>query len=179
MKKSLVTIGKLLLDQFIGVLSASMLVLCVSQFFKNSMTGYILAFCVCFGFYVYATYLTAFKSGFHDPHRAVKDQNYRSFLYKGALLGAISAIPLLVAHLLFLFVTAKASLAIYFINMYWCWPLSRIFPNHVQELIFYAYIPIIVVPWISYIAGYKNFMVSDLVVKLFKKISIENSKEKK
>ncbi len=179
MKKNLKTVFELILDQFIGIISACMLVLCVAQFFKNSQTGYILAFCVCFGFYVYATYLTAFKAGFRDQHRILKDVAYRGYLYKGALLGAGSAIPLFVVLMIYLLVTKSASLVFYFMDMYWIWPLSRIFPNHVNELLYLAFLPMIFVPWISYIAGYKNFVLFDFVIQWFKKTSSGQLNEKK
>ncbi len=179
MKKILKAAGGLILDQFIGVVSAFMLVLCVAQFFSNSMSGYMVAFCVCFGFYAYTTYVTAFKSGFRDSHRIAKDPDYRGFMYKGALIGALAAIPLFIVAVIYFFFTKAAALAFFFVNMYWYWPLGNIFPNHRTELMILAFVPMILIPWIAYIAGYKNFMVSDIILKQFKKMSVPKADQKK
>ena len=179
MKKILKGAGGLLLDQFIGVVSAFMLVLCVAQFFGNSLSGYTLAFCVCFGFYAYTTYVTAFKCGFRDSHRIQKDSSYRAFMYKGAIIGGLASVPLLIVTLIYFFITKAAYLAFFFMNMYWFWPLGNIFPNHRPELMILAYIPMILIPWIAYIAGYKNFMISDIILKKIKSMSVIKTQERK
>ena len=53
MKKFFNFVGSLFLDQFVGALSGSMLVLCVSTFFNNSKLGFLLAFIFSFGFLYY------------------------------------------------------------------------------------------------------------------------------
>jgi len=178
MKKILKGVVGLILDQFVGVISASMLVLCVAQFFANSLTGFALAFCVCFGFYAYTTYVTAFKCGFRDSHRIAKDESYRGFMYKGAILGALAAVPLFVVTIIYFFFTKVAYLAVFFMDMYWYWPLSHIFPNHKPEIMILAFIPMILIPWIAYIAGYKNFMISDIILKKFKQMSVPKAEQK-
>lgn len=164
--------GSLLLDQFVGIISAFMLVLCVAGIFKNSLTGYALAFCICFGFYVYVTYNSAFKSGFHDSHRAIKDRQYKGYWYKGGIAGAISALPLFVIYVVYQ-ITGAGIVAVYYMiaDMYWTWPMCCMFPNHRQAVIALAFVPIVVIPWIGYIAGYKNFMITDVVMKLYKKLA--------
>lgn len=170
MKHILKTAGSLLLDQFLGVFSGWMLVVCVSVLFKNSLTGYVIAFCICFGFYSYITYNTAFKSGFRDPNRLKKDPAYRDYWYKGAVAGAISAIPVAILYVAFLITNALIVYSYFMIfNMYWTWPMANIFPNHRPLVMALAFLPMILIPWVGYIAGYKNFMISDVVVKLWKK----------
>ena len=178
MKKMLSTVLSLLLDQFIAVISACMMFLPTVQF-MSSLWGYALAFAVCFGFYAYTTYLTAFKAGFHDSNRIQKTENYRAFLYKGAILGAISAIPLLIVVLLYFFVASQAWYGVFFIDMYWVWPLRCIFPNHLYAVVLTAFIPMVFVPWVAYIAGFKNIMVSDWLIKLYKKFFIFEGQNKK
>ncbi len=170
MKHLLKVTAALLLDQLVGTISGFMLVLCVSVIFKNNLNGYLIAFFICFGFYAYATYNSAFKGGFRDTHRIRKDPAYHSYLYKGALAGILSAVPLLVIYVIYR-MTGAGIVAVYYMiaNMYWTWPMSNIFPNHLQTVFALAFVPIVFIPWLGYIAGYKNFMVSDLAVKLYKK----------
>lgn len=169
MKYLLKTAVSLLADQVVGIISGFMLILCVSAIFKNSLTGYIIAFCICFGFYIYVTYLSAFKSGFHDSHRVIKDTAYRGYLYKGALAGLFSAIPLLIIYIIYK-ITNAGILAIYFMiaNMFWTWPMSNIFPNHIQAVFISAFVPLIIIPWLGYIAGYRNFLFSDQFMKIYR-----------
>ncbi len=174
MKNLIKTVGALLLDQLVGIISGFMLVLCVSVIFKNSLNGYIIAFCICFGFYAYVTYNSAFKAGFHDSHRIAKTPSYYGYLYKGALAGAVSALPLLVIYILYR-ITNAGIIALYYMiaNMYWTWPMGNIFPNHLPTVLALSFIPPVIIPWIGYIAGYKNFMVYDLAVKLYKKYFVK------
>lgn len=170
MKKFLKFVGSLFLDQFVGIISGSMLVLCVASFFQNSKLGYFLAFLFCFGFYAYVTYNSAFKAGFRDIHRIQKDPSYVGFRYKGALAGLVSIFPLiglLVAYLL----SDNGILAFYYMiaNMYWTWPLAGIFKSHQLLIMILAYLPMIVIPWIGYIAGYKNFILLDKTITVYKK----------
>ncbi len=170
MKQFFKTVGSLLLDQFIGILSASMLVLCVATFFKYSLLGFMLAFLVCFGFYAYVTYNTAFKSGFRNKHRITKDKSYYGYLYMGALEGLIAALPIIVLYIVYLSTKSPAVEFCYKIgNMYWAWPMRNIFPNHQAFFLPLGFVPMILIPWIGYIAGYKNFIVLDLLVKIYKK----------
>ncbi len=174
MKHIFKCIGSLLIDQFVGIISGFMLVLCVSALFENSLMGYTLAFCICFGFYAYVTYISAFKSGFRDKHRIEKNNRYFGYLYKGALAGVLAAIPLFGLYLSYR-ITGAGILALYYMitNMYWTWPMINIFPNHQPLVMALAFLPMIVIPWIGYIAGYKNFMVADLAVKLYKKFTVK------
>ena len=171
MKHILKCAASLILDQFVGIISGFMLVLCVSTIFENSLTGYTIAFCICFGFYAYVTYNSAFKSGFHDKNRTEKTPHYFGYLYKGALAGIVAAIPLLTLYIAYRMTNAGIVALYYMIaNMYWTWPMINIFPNHQQFMMAVAFLPMILIPWFGYIAGFKNFMISDLALKLYKKI---------
>lgn len=165
-------IGSLLLDQLVGIISAFMLVLCVSTIFENSLTGYTVAFLICFGFYAYVTYNSAFKSGFHDKKRIFKDPQYWGYLYKGALIGVVAALPLLTLYVAYR-ISGAGILALYYMiaDMYWTWPMINMFPNHQAFVMAIAFVPMVLIPWVAYIAGYKNFMISDQVIKLYKKFS--------
>ncbi|MBQ7034787.1 MAG: hypothetical protein IJN34_03520 [Clostridia bacterium] len=170
MKQFFKTVGSLLMDQFVGILSASMLVLCVATFFKNSLLGFMLAFLICFGFYAYVTYNSSFKSGFRNRHRITKDKSYYGYLYIGALEGLVAALPLFILYIAYRSTNSPDLAFCYMIgNMYWTWPIASIFPNHQELAIPLGFIPMILIPWIGYIAGYKNFVVLDLLVKIYKK----------
>ena len=161
----------LLMDQFVGIISGFMLVLCVSALFQNSLSGFFLAFCVCFGFYYFVTYNSAFKSGFHDKHRIVKDQSYKGYLYKGLIAAVIAALPLVCLFILCRITKATILVLYYMIfNMYWSWPMMNMFPNHLNLVMILAFVPMIVIPWCAYIAGYHNFMISDVILKFYKKM---------
>ncbi len=176
MKHILKLIGALLLDQFIAIIAGCMMVVMVVTIFQNSLTGFIVAFLICFSFFAYISYNSAFKYGFHDSHRAIKDPLYHGYLYKGALAGALSAIPLLIFYIVYS-ITKAGILGIYYMiaNMYWTWPMINIFPNHKTLAMLTVFIPMILVPWIGYIAGYKTFYFYDLVVKLYKKFTNNSS----
>ncbi len=172
MKHILKTAGSLLLDQFIGSIAACMLVVCVAVLFKQSLLGFVLAFVIAFAFYAYITYNSSFKAGFRNVNRIQHDPSYKAYWYNGALAGLISAIPLLGFFIWFL-ISGAGIVAVYFMicDMYWTWPLSNIFPNHRLLVMCLAFLPIIVIPWIGYIAGYKNFLLSDVAMKFYKKIT--------
>lgn len=172
MKHFLKLCGSLLIDQFIGCISGFMLILCVASLFNNSLTGYLLAFCICFGFFVYISYHSAFKSGFHDSHRAIKDAAYRGYLYKGAAAGILSAVPVMVLYVIYK-ISGLGILGVYYMiaNMYWTWPMINIFPNHQPTVMPLVALPLVIIPWLGYIAGYKNFMFTDLFMKLYQKLT--------
>ena len=169
MKKFFKFVGSLFLDQLVGIISGSMLVLCVASFFQNSKLGYVLAFFFSFGFYAYVTYNSGFKAGFKDIHRVQKDPSYRGFLYKGLLSGGITIIPLVV--LLIIYITTNNGVyAFYYmiLNMYWTWPLAGIFKSHQILIMALTYVPMLFIPWIAYIAGYKNFVLLDKIILSYK-----------
>ncbi len=176
MKHILKTSLSILIDQFMSCVLGWMFVPFVIVFFNNRLSGYLLVFAICTGFFIYVAYHSAFKKGSHDSMRPLKDSSYKGYLYKGAIAGLISIIPLLVLYILYK-LTANPVVAVYFqnANMYWTWPLSRAFPNHVQEILILSFLPIIITPWIGYIAGYKVFYITDVVMKIYNRF-IENHK---
>lgn len=170
MKKFLKFVGSLFLDQFVGIISGSMLVLCVASFFQNSKLGYFLAFLFCFGFYAYVTYNSAFKAGFRNTHRIQKDPSYKGFYYIGALAGMVTILPLFGLLMAYLLSDNGIFAFGYMIaNMYWTWPLAGIFKSHQLLIMILAYVPMILIPWIGYIAGYKNFILFDKAITAYKK----------
>ena len=163
-------IGSLLMDQLVANVSAAMLVLSVSVVFKNSLLGYVLALAITMLLYSYCAYRTGFKTGMHDPHRIPKDPMYRGYFYWGAVAGGVAAIPLFLIYLLYQFGHFWwAWLGFRLANMYWYWPLSGIFPNQQPLIMVLAFLPMIVIPWLGYIAGFKNFILSDIFLNLYKK----------
>ncbi len=172
MKHVLKTSLSILIDQFMSCVLGWMFVPFMVVFFKNSLSGYSLVFAICTGFFIYVTYNSAFKKGSHDSKRPLKDPTYKGYLYKGALAGLISAIPLLVLYVLYL-MSGNRVVGVYFQNasMYCTWPLTRMFPNHIQTVMPLVFIPIVVVTWLGYIAGYKVFYITDLVMKLYNKLT--------
>lgn len=169
MKRLLKLSGSLILDQFVGIIAGSMLVLCVALL-KNSLMAYVGAFIFAFSFYAYATYNSSFKCGFRDHHRIRKDATYKGYLYKGAISGFIAAIPLSSLYFVYLFTRSTNVFVVYMIaDMYWTWPLKGIIPNHPLIVTTTSLIPMVIIPWLGYIAGYKNFLFQDLFVNLYKK----------
>lgn len=169
MKKFFKFIGSLFLDQIVGIISGSMLVLCVSSFFGNSKLGYFLAFVFSFGFYAYVTYNSSFKAGFRDTHRIQKDTNYCGYWFTGLLAGSVTILPL-IALLIIYTSTNNGIYAFYYMiaNMYWTWPLAGIFKSHQMLIMISTYLPMTLIPWIGYIAGYKNFILFDKVIELYR-----------
>ena len=163
-------VGSLLLDQFVGIIGGTMMVLCVSTFFNNSFGGYLLAFIFAFGFYAYVTYNSAFKGGFRDPRRIRRDDKYCGYLFKGALAGVLSILPLLCFYLVYFF-SRKPELAFFYMvaDMYWTWPLTGMFKSHQMLIMGTTFIPSVIIPWVGYIAGFKNFLVFDKVVEIYRK----------
>ena len=172
MKQFFKLVGSLLLDQLVGIIGGMMTVLCVSTFFNNSFLGY---FVFCFGFYAYVTYNSAFKGGFRDPRRIRKDTPYSGYWYKGALAGIVSVLPLL-AILLVYVISGRPDWALYYMvaDMYWTWPLAGMFKSHQMLIMSLTFIPSILIPWIGYIAGFKNFIVLDKVLELYRKYAEKN-----
>ena len=113
---------------------------------------------------------SSFKSGFRDKRRIEKDPTYHGFLYKGALAGFLAALPLFGLYLSYR-ITSAGVLGLYYMlaNMYWTWPMINIYPNHQPLVMVLAFVPMLIIPWIGYIAGYKNFILADLAVKIYNK----------
>ena len=171
MKHILKMVGSLLMDQLVGIISGFMMIIGVAFFFKNSLTGYLLAASITIFLFSYIAYRSGFKGGFHDPRRISKDSSYHGYLYKGALAGLIAALPLLITYIIYRIVRNGTWALIFMLaNMYWTWPLLGAFPNHQQLVMGLSFVPMILIPWLGYIAGYKNIIVGDLFLDLYKKI---------
>ena len=129
-------------------------------------------------FFIYIEYRSAFYHGFHDSNRRNAPDS-KSYLFKGALAGFISAIPMIVLIIVYVvfydnvFVSQSAKLYARVIAMYYNWPMCNIFPNHTLEVLLSSLAGLIVFPMIGYIAGYKNFVISD---KIYKALKITPSK---
>ena len=52
--------------------------------------------------------------------------------------------------------------------MYYCWPMCNIFPNHIPEVFLTSLLPVTIIPGLGYIAGYKNFMLYDIVCRILR-----------
>lgn len=175
MKQFFKMVGSLLMDQVVGIIGGMMMVLCVSTFFNNSFTGYFLAFIFCFGFYAYVTYNSAFKGGFKDPRRIRKECSYFGYWYKGALAGIISVLPLLSVFLVYV-ISNRPEWALYYMvaDMYWTWPLTGMFKSNQMLIMSLTFVPSVVIPWIGYIAGFKNFVVFEKILELYRKYTEKN-----
>jgi hypothetical protein len=171
MKRYLKIIGSLILDQFVGIIGGSMMVLPMVTFLGDNMKlGGLIAFLFAFGFYAYVAYNTAFKGGFRDEHRIRKDLNYNGYQYKGLLCGLLAAAPLMLYFFVCLLLRANIFNVYYMVaSMYWTWPLLQIFQGADRYLIMgLVFIPMVIIPWIGYIAGYKNFSVFDKILTAYK-----------
>ncbi len=175
MKHFFKIVGSLLMDQFVGIIGASMMVLCVSTFFNNSFAGYLLAFAFSLGFYAYVSYNSAFKGGFRDPHRIRNETPYYGYWYKGALAGIISILPLFAVFLVYI-ISKRPEWAFYYMlaDMYWTWPLTGMFKSHQMLIMSLTFIPSVFIPWIGYIAGFKNFVLFEKIIDLYRKYTEKN-----
>ena len=172
MKKMLKLSLSLFLNQVLGSISGFMCVIFVWVLFRDRMASQILFFAITFSFFYYIEYMAAFKSGFHDEARR-NNPSSKSYIVKGAVAGAISAIPALLMYIFYLVTSFIGSeglhqMAILYyriFNMYYSWPLGNIFPNHIDMVFITSFIPMIIIPMLGYIGGYKNFVFCDLFLK--------------
>lgn len=166
----------LFLNQILASIGGFMCIILVWLLFKDRMAAHILFFAITFSFFYYIEYMAAFKAGFHNEDRRNKP-NSKKYIFTGAFAGLISAIPALLFYIFYIVTTFTAGeglqkVAILYyriLNMYYSWPLGNIFPNHMNAVFLTSFIPMIIIPMLGYIAGYKNFIFSDLLVKYIKK----------
>ena len=165
----------LFLNQILAVTAGIMCVLFVLFLAGNGIGAHLLFLAMTFSFFAYIEYRAAFKYGFHDADRRNKP-NSHAYLYKGAIAGLISSIPLIILLVLFFCFYATYQLrpmnvaALYtrIWSMYYCWPMCNIFPNHAIEVYCTSILPLVVFPYLGYIAGYKNFLISDIIYKFLR-----------
>ena len=160
----------LFFNQILGVVSGMMCFMFAFFLAGTGIWAFVLYLAITFSFFVYIQYQAAFKSGFHDSDRRNKKES-KAYLLKGAAAGAISAIPvlaLIIIYFVALFIGNNAlnqvsKLILSFVTMYFSWPLSGIFPNHSNEIVAATILPLVLVPSLGYIAGYKNFDLFDKI----------------
>ncbi len=165
----------LLGNQFLASIGGFMCIIFVYMVAGDSIASQIIFLAITFPFFLYIEYRAAFTRGFHDPDRRNAPKS-RAFVWRGALAGIISAVPLYVLIILYLVfyssgAVASANLIKLFtrmISMYYNWPLCNIFPNHTPEVFLTSMVWVVIVPMLGYIAGYKNFMMSEKLYCLLK-----------
>lgn len=165
----------LFFNQILADTAGIMCVLFVVFVAGNGIGAHLLFLAITFPFFGYIEYRAAFKYGFHDSDRRNKPSS-RAYLYKGALAGLISAVPLILLLAFYLYCMFSnyvhtlhlASLYTRIWSMYYCWPIYCIFPNHTLAVFFTSVLPLIIFPCLGYIAGYKNFLISDIIFKLLR-----------
>lgn len=175
MKKIFKLSLSLLGNQFLASIGGFMCVIFVWLLAGDSIYAHLIFLLFTYPFFIYIEYRSAFNYGFHNSDRRNKPKS-KSYIYKGALAGAISGIPLfalisvyiisLASNNIFLSETAKLYARI--ISMYYSWPMCNIFPNHILEVLLSSVIGVILFPTLGYIAGYKNIVISDKIYKLLK-----------
>lgn len=165
----------LLGNQILASVGGFMCIIFVWFIAGSSIWSQVIFLAMTFPFFIYIEYRAAYKFGFHDSNRRNKP-NDKSYLYKGALAGLISAIPLYILILTYIVTNAFGNVGIAqfaklyarVLAMYYNWPMCNIFPNHDIAVFLTSMIPVVIFPMIGYIAGYKNIMISDYIYKLFK-----------
>lgn len=165
----------LLANQFLASIGGFMCVIFVFLLARDSIYAHIIFMIFTYPFFIYIEYRSAFNYGFHDPDRRNKPKS-KKYLYKGAISGFISGIPLIALIVLYifssnagnLFWSETAKLYTRIIAMYYNWPMCNMFPNHTLEVFLTSLIGIIIFPMIGYIAGYKNFVISDKIYCMLK-----------
>ena len=175
MKKILKLSLSLLGNQFLASVAGFMCVIFVWLLAGNSILAHIIFLLFTYPFFVYIEYRAAYNTGFHDPDRR-NAPDKKSYIYKGAIAGFISAIPLYVLIVLFfiargqgnVLLTEYAKLYARIGAMYYNWPMCNIFPNHIAAVFLSSTVPPIILPMIGYIFGYKHIMLTDIVCKLFR-----------
>lgn len=172
MKQTVKLSLSLLMNQILASTGGIMCVIFVLLLAGSGLGAHIFFLALVFPFFIYIEYRAAYKYGFHDSDRRNKPAS-KAYLYKGAVAGAISLLPLALLVAFYIFCVLKgfdstmqfAKLYVRIFSMYYCWPMCNIFPNHTLAVFLTSFITPIIVPCLGYIAGYKNVMLSDAVFK--------------
>lgn len=153
----------LLANQFLASIGGFMCIIFVWLIAGETIYAHMLFLLITFSFFIYIELRAAYKYGYSNPDRRNKPQS-KSYIFKGALSGLISSIPLMILIFIYIFtrpssilISETAKLYSRIICMYYSWPMCNIFPNHVTAVLLSSLIWLIVLPMIGYIAGYKNF----------------------
>ena len=160
------------MNQILASTGGIMCVIFVLLLAGSTLQAHLLFLALTFPFFIYIEYRAAYKYGFHDSDRR-NNPDSKAYLFKGALAGIISSIPLMLLIAFYIYCVTSgftasmqfAKLYVRIFSMYYCWPMCNIFPNHTLAVFLTSIIPLFVIPCAGYIAGYKNFMISDIVFK--------------
>lgn len=163
----------LLANQFLASVGGYMCIIFVWLIGGSSIWSQFLFLLMTFPFFIYIEYRAAYKYGFHDSNRRNNPED-RSYIYKGAVAGLISAVPLyilIITHIIANYMGAStvaqfSKLYTRMFSMYYNWPMCNIFPNHNIAVMLTSMLPVIIFPALGYIAGYKNIVISDKFFKL-------------
>lgn len=178
MKKTLKLSLSLIGNQFLASIGGAMCILFAYFLAGDTIMAHVIFLLFSYPFFIYIEYRSAFYHGFHDSNRRNAPDS-KSYLFKGALAGLISAVPMLILIIVYVacydnvIISQSAKLYARAIAMYYNWPMCNIFPNHTLEVLLSSLVGLIVFPMIGYIAGYKNFVISD---KIYKALKIKPSK---
>ena len=172
MKKILKLSLSLLANQFLASIGGFMCVIFVWLIARDSIYSHLIFLLITYPFFIYIEFRAAFNYGFHNPDRRNKPES-KSYIYKGALSGLISAIPLIVLICIYIvtrssnvILSETAKLYSLIICMYYNWPMCNIFPNHVTAVLLSSIIGVVIFPMLGYIAGYKNFILRDKIYEI-------------
>ncbi len=161
----------LFFNQILATVGGFMCIIFVNLVAGDTIAAQLLFLAITMPFFIYINYRASFTVAFHDSDRRNKPES-NNYLYKGALAGLISIIPLIIlvcVYLYFYFTNQipwanliKIITRIY--SLYYNFPMCNIFPNHCPEvLVSSLFIPIISA-WLGYIAGYRNFSIYDKIL---------------
>ncbi len=162
----------LLGNQFISVIGAAMCIIFTNLFFGNTVLTHIVFLLFTMPFFVYIEYRAAFMYGFRDCNRR-NNPNDKKYIFKGLIAGVISFIPVIVLIIIYLsyFYSNQIPWANFYkiiiriITMYYNFPMCNLFPNHCPGVIISSILPPTIIPMLGYIAGYKNFVISNKFLK--------------
>ncbi len=165
----------LLANQFLASVGGFMCIIFVWMLAGDSIWSQIIFLLFTFPFFTYIEYKSAHKYGFHDSDRR-NNPDSKKYLYKGAVSGIISSIPLYSLVAIYIVSNNSGSIVIAqfsklytrIISMYYNWPMCNIFPNHITEVFLSSLIPLIIIPMIGYIAGYKGIYITDGFFRMLK-----------
>ena len=162
----------LLGNQFVSVIGAAMCIIFTNLFFGDTILSHIVFLLFTMPFFIYIEYRAAFTYGFHDSNRR-NAPNDKSYILKGFWAGLISFLPLIILITIYLsyFFTNQIPWANFYkiiiriSSMYYNFPMCNLFPNHSPAVLISSIIPPLLVPMLGYIAGYKNFVISQYLFK--------------
>ncbi len=174
MKNIFKLILSLIGNQILATVGAIMCIIFVNLVAGDTITAHILFLAITMTFFVYIEYRAGFTSGFHDSDRREKPKS-KKFIFKGALAGFVSAIPLCVlvgVYLYFYFSNQipfanLIKLITRIVSMYYSFPMCNLFPNHCPEVLISSLFFPVVIPMIGYIMGYKGIYITDFLWKKF------------